>query len=132
VNALTDVTGFGLAGHLIEICQGANLQAALDFNAIPKLEQVDHYLNLGCIPGGTERNYESYQQNLPVLSDYQKAILCDPQTSGGLLVAVNSQSESALIALLNANFIDVHCIGQLQQGRLLAPSANLINLIEHH
>ncbi|QIR13170.1 selenide, water dikinase SelD [Shewanella aestuarii] len=132
VNALTDVTGFGLGGHLIELCLGASLHARLNFNAIPKLEQVDHYLNLGCIPGGTSRNYQSYQQHLPELSDYQQAIICDPQTSGGLLITVNSESEPALINLLEANHIGVDCIGELHQCDNFDPQASLISLIESH
>ncbi|MGL4638302.1 MAG: selenide, water dikinase SelD, partial [Shewanella sp.] len=63
VNALTDVTGFGLAGHLLEMCQGANLSAELKFEAIPLLPKVVDYLALGCIPGGTLRNFDSYGEH---------------------------------------------------------------------
>ncbi|WP_445946586.1 selenide, water dikinase SelD [Shewanella sp.] len=113
VNALTDVTGFGLAGHLIEVCQGANLAAKIDVNALPLLAKVKQYLALGCVPGGTHRNFDSYSAYLPELSDEQKAILCDPQTSGGLLVCVSEASENSLIKLLESQGIDANCIGTL-------------------
>ncbi|QYJ71632.1 selenide, water dikinase SelD [Shewanella sp. FJAT-51649] len=114
VNALTDVTGFGLAGHLLEVCQGAKLTAKLDLDAVPLLPRALDYLAQGCIPGGTHRNYDSYGEHLPTLTDHQKAILCDPQTSGGLLVAVSSEAEAELVALLNAHQIEPICIGSLE------------------
>lgn len=114
VNALTDVTGFGLAGHLLEMCQGAKLTAKLKLDAVPLLPRALDYLTQGCIPGGTHRNYDSYGEHLPTLTDHQKAILCDPQTSGGLLVAVSSEAEAELVALLNANQIEPICIGSLE------------------
>ncbi|UJF22154.1 selenide, water dikinase SelD [Shewanella sp. OMA3-2] len=118
VNALTDVTGFGLAGHLIELCQGANLTATLNFAAIPRLPEVDNYIAQGCIPGGTNRNYQSYALYLPQLTDYQQAILCDPQTSGGLLVAVNESAEAELQAVLAEHQIVLNCIGTLSHNGL--------------
>jgi selenide,water dikinase len=114
VNALTDVTGFGLAGHLLEVCQGAKLTAKLNLDAVPLLPRALDYLAQGCIPGGTHRNYDSYGEHLPVLTDHQKAILCDPQTSGGLLVAVSNEAEAELVALLNAHQIEPICIGSLE------------------
>lgn len=114
VNALTDVTGFGLAGHLLEMCQGAKLTAKLTLDAVPLLPRALDYLAQGCVPGGTHRNYDSYGEHLPALTDHQKAILCDPQTSGGLLVAVSSEAEAELVALLNAHQIEPICIGSLE------------------
>ncbi|WP_434930885.1 selenide, water dikinase SelD [Shewanella sp. HL-SH4] len=121
VNALTDVTGFGLAGHLIELCQGANLTATLNFNAIPRLAEVDNYIAQGCIPGGTSRNYQSYAPHLPSLTDYQQAILCDPQTSGGLLIAVNESALAELHKVLAEHQIALHCIGTLSSNALNTP-----------
>lgn len=126
VNALTDVTGFGLAGHLIEVCQGANLSAQIDVNALPLLAKVKHYLALGCVPGGTHRNFDSYSAYLPELSDEQKAILCDPQTSGGLLVCVSEAAEDSLIQLLESQGIAASCIGRLQK----ANSDKLVDIIQ--
>ncbi|WP_394204329.1 selenide, water dikinase SelD [Shewanella waksmanii] len=125
VNAMTDVTGFGLAGHLLEVCQGAQLHAKIDVKQLPLLPKVSHYLNMGCIPGGTQRNFESYQQSLPALDPQQKAILCDPQTSGGLLIAVNIEHEAALIELLKEHDLPSQCIGQLHAGSL-NPTIELI------
>lgn len=113
VNAMTDVTGFGLAGHLLEMCQGAELRASVDLAKLPLLEKARHYLELGCVPGGTHRNFDSYGEHLPQLSDEQKALLCDPQTSGGLLVAVNADGEAALQELLKSEGIEPICIGTL-------------------
>ncbi len=89
VTAMTDVTGFGLLGHLLEICQGSNVAAQIYFDRIPLLDPaVESYRKQGCIPGGGQRNYSSYGQHVSELTEQQQQILCDPQTSGGLLVAV--------------------------------------------
>ncbi|MCG9698032.1 selenide, water dikinase SelD [Shewanella sp. Isolate11] len=113
VTAMTDVTGFGLAGHLIEMCLGAELAATIDIDALPLLDKAKSYLQMGCIPGGTHRNYDSYGEHLAELDDEQKALLCDPQTSGGLLIAVSPAGEAQLIELLSANDIAPISIGQM-------------------
>ncbi len=113
VNAMTDVTGFGLAGHLIEMCLGAKLNTQISISALPLLPKAEKYLELGCIPGGTHRNFESYCEHLPQLTDVEKAIICDPQTSGGLLLSVASEAESELVALLKEQGIAVNCIGTM-------------------
>ena len=118
VNAMTDVTGFGLGGHLVEMCQGAKLKAEINFDAIPLLPQTQFYLERGSIPGGCQRNFDSYGEYLSPLTDIQKAIVCDPQTSGGLLIAVSKDSEIAVRALLNQYHINVHKIGQLTDSDL--------------
>lgn len=87
ITAMTDVTGFGLLGHLTEICQGSNLRAEVYFDQIQTLDGVREYIAQGAVPGGTTRNFDSYGHLISPLSDEQKAILCDPQTSGGLLIA---------------------------------------------
>jgi selenide,water dikinase len=89
VNALTDVTGFGLLGHLIEMCEGSNLSAKINSTRIPQFEFLDFYLSQNAIPGGTLRNWDSYGNKVSALSEFQKNILADPQTSGGLLVSVD-------------------------------------------
>ncbi len=89
VTAMTDVTGFGLLGHLLEICQGSELAARVDFDRVPLLDTaVEEYRRSGCIPGGGKRNFDSYGKHVSPLSEQQQHILCDPQTSGGLLIAV--------------------------------------------
>jgi selenide,water dikinase len=90
VHAMTDVTGFGLAGHLTEMCKGASLSAELELNKIPCFGFVQKYIDLDCIPGGTHRNWDSYGHGVATHSDMDKLILADPQTSGGLLMAVDA------------------------------------------
>lgn len=124
VNAMTDITGFGLAGHLVEVCLGANLTASIDFNSLPLLPKAQQYLDLGCIPGGTHRNFESYGEHLTQLTEQQKAILCDPQTSGGLLISVAPESEAELIKLLEQEGVAAHCIGHLTDS----PQPHVVNL----
>ncbi|MDH5258817.1 MAG: selenide, water dikinase SelD, partial [Gammaproteobacteria bacterium] len=97
VKAMTDVTGFGLMGHLTEICEGSNLRAVIAYDAVPKLPEVENYLALGCSPGGAQRNFDSYGHKLGSMSDLQQQILCDPQTSGGLLVAVSPDGEEEFL-----------------------------------
>ena len=88
VKAMTDVSGFGLLGHLTEMCEGSGVSATLDSARVPRLENIDRYIDEGCTSGGTDRNFDSYGSKMGPLTKPQKALLCDPQTSGGLLVAV--------------------------------------------
>ncbi|MCY7350937.1 MAG: selenide, water dikinase SelD [Cytophagaceae bacterium] len=88
VKALTDVTGFGLLGHLIEMAEGSRLSAEIDFGAVPKLPHLAEYIAQNAIPGGTHRNWDSYSDKIAELPDERRFLLADPQTSGGLLVAV--------------------------------------------
>ena len=113
VKAMTDVTGFGLLGHLLEMCEGSGVQAELDFDAIPVLAPVPGYIVQGCVPGGTHRNFDSYGHKAAVLDDNRKALLCDPQTSGGLLIAVEPEGEGAVRQVLHEAGIEPHCIGEL-------------------
>ncbi|QSX33503.1 selenide, water dikinase SelD [Shewanella avicenniae] len=113
VHAMTDVTGFGLAGHLLEMCQGSNLSATVDVAALPLLPKARDYLALGCIPGGTQRNFDSYGEHLPELTEEQKALLCDPQTSGGLLIAVAPEAEASLVDTLCSAGIAPIVVGEL-------------------
>ncbi|TVZ40467.1 selenophosphate synthase [Alteromonadaceae bacterium 2753L.S.0a.02] len=113
VTALTDVTGFGLLGHLIEMSEASQLLAQLRFDAVPVIPEVRAYLAQGCIPGGTERNFESYGKHVSSLNDEQKAILCDPQTSGGLLIAVRPEGVEQVATLLQRHNCEVAIIGEL-------------------
>ena len=113
VQALTDVTGFGLAGHLSEICEGSQVKAQLNFSQLNLLDKVKDYQSQGCIPGGTHRNYDSYGHKLGELTDEQLQILCDPQTSGGLLIAVAPDSVDRVQQLLAAADLPCNPIGQL-------------------
>ena len=93
VNAMTDVTGFGLLGHLVEMAEGSGLSAVIDFENIPLItDDLKYYVDQKCVPGGTNRNWDGYGDKIGDISDYQKTILGDPQTSGGLLIAVEEDS----------------------------------------
>ena len=113
VAAMTDVTGFALMGHLIEMCEGSGVQAKVNFDAIPFLEPVKDYLEAGCVPGGTLRNFDSYGDKLAPMCEEQRNLLCDPQTSGGLLIAVEPESEAELQALLTREGLYAQPIGEL-------------------
>lgn len=104
VHALTDVTGFGLAGHLLEMLEPRNLAAQIDFNALPLLPELQDYLAQEIFPGGTERNFKSFGHNISGIDDdYRRRIVCDPQTSGGLLIAAHSDAVDAIIHLIREN-----------------------------
>ena len=113
VTAMTDVTGFGLLGHLIEICEGSNLSAVVFADKIKTLDGVKDYITQGFVPGGTGRNFESYGHKVGLLTEEQKAILCDPQTSGGLLVAVEPNSVQTVIEIAKDAGIDLYEVGEL-------------------
>jgi selenide, water dikinase len=116
INALTDVTGFGLLGHLSEMCEGAQLSAEIDFEKVPKLPFIEEYLKLGSFPGGTTRNWESYGEKIYFSkennSETQKYILADPQTSGGLLIAVDPNFENAFLQISKENGFEIECFGE--------------------
>lgn len=114
VTAMTDVTGFGLLGHLIEICEGSNLSTVVFSDKIKTLDGVKDYIAQGCVPGGTGRNFESYGHKVGALTEEQKAILCDPQTSGGLLVAVEPNSVQTIIEIAKDTGIDLYEVGKLK------------------
>jgi selenide,water dikinase len=93
VSAMTDVTGFGLLGHLVEMAEGSGLSAILDFKNIQLIiGDLSTYVKNNCVPGGTIRNWDSYGHKIGTLSEYQKTVLVDPQTSGGLLISVEPSS----------------------------------------
>lgn len=117
IKAMTDVTGFGLLGHLSEMCQGAGVQAQIDFQAVPKLAGVEDYIEQGCVPGGTARNFASYGHLMGEMSDAQRNLLCDPQTSGGLLLAVLPEAEDEVKTLAASRGITLTAIGELVQAR---------------
>ena len=113
VQAMTDVTGFGLLGHLVEMADGANLTAQLDYAAVPRLPGVDYYLAEGCVPGGTLRNFDSYGEKIAPISEEQRNLLCDPQTSGGLLMAVAPEGDAEFLAVAAELGLSLAPIGQL-------------------
>lgn len=113
VRAMTDVTGFGLLGHLVEMADGSGLTARIVFDDVPRLPGVEHYLAAGCVPGGTGRNYESYGERIAPIGQDRINLLCDPQTSGGLLVAVAPEGEAEFLAVAAELGLDLRAIGEL-------------------
>ncbi|WP_245662896.1 selenide, water dikinase SelD [Endozoicomonas arenosclerae] len=117
ISAITDITGFGLLGHLIEVCEGSGVTARLSMEKLPLLPHVQHYQELGCIPGGTHRNFDSYGHKAGSITEQQKQILCDPQTSGGLLVAVDPDSEQDFLKVTQDHGLALEAIGTLEEGQ---------------
>ncbi|HEV2132463.1 MAG TPA: selenide, water dikinase SelD [Longimicrobiaceae bacterium] len=113
VATMTDVTGFGLLGHLIELCEGSGLHAEIRFDAVPRLDALPFYLERKTLPGGTTRNFQSYGHKVGPLSDEQRAVLCDPQTSGGLLVAVEPAGREDFLRLARARGLESAPFGVL-------------------
>ncbi len=117
VKALTDVTGFGLLGHLTEMAEGSGLSAEIDFDRVPKLPVVAEYLAQQSFPGGTVRNWDSYGHKISDLTETQRYILADPQTSGGLLIAVEPDSQAEFERVATDNGFALEPFGQLVAQR---------------
>ncbi len=113
VNAMTDVTGFGLLGHLIEMCEGSNLSAEIEYAKIPLIENLRHYTSQFIYPDNTMRNWSSYQHKVEGISGESLLTLSDPQTNGGLLVAVNKNNISEIEKLFDENNIPFFEIGKV-------------------
>lgn len=119
VHAMTDVTGFGLLGHLLEICRGSNLGAVIELESIPVIEESARLAKEGVLTGASTRNWESYGSDveLPALELWQRNLLTDPQTSGGLLFTVSADSaQDALELLRSLGFTETAVIGQMLSG----------------
>ena len=101
MNAMTDVTGFGLLGHLIEMCEGSGLSAKLDYQSVPKIEGIEKYTDQFIFPDNTYRNWNAYEKKVSGINGPAFITLCDPQTSGGLLIAVDEKKKESVIDLLN-------------------------------
>ena len=117
VKALTDVTGFGLLGHLTEMAEGSGLSAVINFNNVPKLPVIDAYLAQKSFPGGTVRNWDSYGHKIAELTENQRYILADPQTSGGLLIAVEPDHTTEFERVASENGLTLHSFGELVEPR---------------
>ena len=116
ITAMTDVTGFGLLGHLLEVCEGSHVSAELEFDKIPVFEPVKYYISEGCIPGGTKRNWESYKGRVELPeNEFIKNVLCDAQTSGGLLIAVKKENVNSVISILKEDGLYSTPIGKLKE-----------------
>jgi len=110
---MTDVTGFGLLGHLSEMCEASNASVTLQFEDVPTIDRaiLDYYLEQKCVPGGTVRNWDSYGHKIAGADEHQRKILADPQTSGGLLVAIQAGHEADFEKVAKANGFDLKPFG---------------------
>lgn len=120
VHAVTDVTGFALLGHLLEICRGSNLGAEIEFGKLPILPDVAGLAQQGFAPGAAERNWASFGHEVTLaenVSEWQKNILCDPQTSGGLLVSCSPEAAAEVLQVFRQQgFGYAREIGKLTAG----------------
>jgi selenide,water dikinase len=124
VNAMTDVTGFGLLGHLTEMCEGSGVSAEIEYSNVRFLTgNLDTYIEEGAIPGGTTRNLESYQHKISNITGIKRNLikLADPQTSGGLLISVSKEGADEVIQLLKDNGL----------GNYIVPIGKIINRTEY-
>lgn len=127
VTAMTDVTGFGLLGHLSEICEGSDVRAQISFSKVPKLADVEKYIEAGCVPGGTQRNFDSYGHLIAPMTDLQRKLLCDPQTSGGLLIAVKPTEIAKIKDIAQQQGVLLQSIGKLLPHRDNGPLIEVID-----
>ncbi len=124
VHALTDVTGFGLAGHLLEMCRGAHVRAQLEFKNIPLIPEAIDFAKDNVVTGASGRNWTGYGAEVELdarIESWQKNLLTDPQTSGGLLLACSPESEQEVLALFKQHGFDgARTIGTVVQGQGIA------------
>lgn len=113
VCAITDVTGFGFLGHVIEMCEGSGVSALIELDKLPLLPNLSNYIAKKTFPGGTFRNYKSYGHKADGVNPINKVILCDPQTSGGLLIAVKENKNDRVKKLLEKNKISPIPLGKI-------------------
>ena len=120
VHAMTDVTGFGLLGHLLEMCRGAKLSARLNMSEVPLLDGVLALAEAGMVTGASGRNWASYGDEVrlaPGTTKAQQALLCDPQTSGGLLVACSAEAVPEVLKVFErGGFEGAAVIGTMSAG----------------
>ena len=120
VHALTDVTGFGLLGHLLEICRGSGVGARIRFRDVPVLSAARHFAKTGHVTGASNRNWSSFGKDIVLpagFEQWQSNLLTDPQTAGGLLVACAPSSAESILQLFRRDgFDDARIIGDFVPG----------------
>ena len=120
VHAVTDVSGFGVLGHVLGLCRGSGVAARLDFASLPLLGRALEFAAAGCVTGASGRNWVSYGQHVRLpdwIGDKERALLTDPQTSGGLLVACAPDTATEVLSVfLQQAFTHVSPIGELGEG----------------
>ncbi len=122
VHAMTDVTGFGLLGHLVEICKGSNVKAVIDYKALPILPNALDYAARGCVTGASARNWAGYGDSVVLdperFGEVERALLTDPQTSGGLLISCAPEiATDVLSVFLQQGFNYASVIGEIVKGK---------------
>lgn len=117
VHAMTDVTGFGLAGHLAEVCAASGVAAHVNFWNLPRLSEAEAYRRQGAVPGGTERNRQALGEQLPPMDEPHWQWLCDPQTSGGLLLAVHPSWQDDVERIGRAHKLDLKPFGEIVKAQ---------------
>jgi selenide,water dikinase len=118
VHAVTDVTGFGLSGHLIEMMEASGTEAQIDFGQLPLIvDTLENYITQGAVPGGTLRNWESYGAKVYIENGTQekviRSIIADPQTSGGLVIAVDPLSLPTVSTIFDTASCGFYIIGEV-------------------
>ena len=120
VHAVTDVTGFGLAGHLLEVCKGSGLRATVNYADLPLLARAGEFVEAGLMTGASGRNWASYGDRVSLaagLDSSAQTLLSDPQTSGGLLVSCAPDTVTEVLSLfLQHGFSHVSVIGEMAEG----------------
>jgi len=115
VTALTDVTGFGLLGHLCEVCEGSNLSADIDYTKVPLLTSISSYASQMIYPDNTMRNWSGYQHKVTGIGSESFLTLCDPQTSGGLLICVSEDSRQGFENFAHSKGYTLSSFGQMKE-----------------
>lgn len=113
VNAMTDITGFGLLGHLLEVCEGSGVSAVIDMSKVPLLPGVEELAKKMVYPDSTFRNWKAFDGKVIGVDSFSLLILCDPQTSGGLLVSVDPHSASEVEKILLDKAMGCWRIGEI-------------------
>jgi len=125
VTALTDVTGFGLLGHLAEVCEGSNVSAEVDYSKVPLMPNISSYASQMIYPDNTMRNWNSYQHKVTGIGSESFLTLCDPQTSGGLLICIRPEARDIFERFARSKNLALEPIGQIKEK-----SDHLITILE--
>lgn len=124
VTAMTDVTGFGLLGHLLEICEGSHTSAEIFYDRVPLMNNLKNYTSRMIYPDNTMRNWQSFENKVSGIGAESLLTLCDPQTNGGLLVCVEGTAENNFETFLQENAVAAFRIGMISQEK-----DNLIHIV---
>ena len=115
VTAMTDVTGFGLLGHLLEICEGSHTSAEIFYDKVPLMSNLKNYTSRMIYPDNTMRNWQSFEKKVSGIGTESLLTLCDPQTNGGLLVCVEDDSADDFEFFLKKNVLTAFQVGRVKE-----------------